>query len=150
MLYAVTGPTLDRIYFLRDRPDEPGLEVEADVRVEPLAPMPQGDRAEGTDGPEPILCRSKSDSKLYKEFNLRREIDFNEFEDVGKRFGGIFSKADWAKLIRGGTASELARRWDESTRIRATMTDETDTDEVWDQVLRNLGVDPVTGHGLES
>jgi hypothetical protein len=26
--------------------------------------------------------------------------------------------------------------------------DETDSDEIWDQVLRNLGVDPATGRGL--
>ena len=28
--------------------------------------------------------------------------------------------------------------------------DETEGDEVWDEVLRNLGVDPETGRGLES
>ena len=27
--------------------------------------------------------------------------------------------------------------------------DETDSDEIWDEVLRNLGVDPATGRGLE-
>jgi hypothetical protein len=27
--------------------------------------------------------------------------------------------------------------------------DETETDESWDEVLRNLGVDPATGRGLE-
>ena len=30
----------------------------------------------------------------------------------------------------------------------AEMTDETDTDQLWDEVLRNLGVDPTTGRGL--
>ncbi len=32
----------------------------------------------------------------------------------------------------------------------AEMTDETDTPELWDEVLRNLGVDPATGRGLAS
>jgi hypothetical protein len=32
----------------------------------------------------------------------------------------------------------------------AEMTDETDTPELWDEVLRNLGVDPITGRGLSS
>ena len=38
-------------------------------------------------------------------------------------------------------------RWRETVRQLATMTDETDTDEIWDEVLRNLGVDPATGGG---
>ncbi len=31
----------------------------------------------------------------------------------------------------------------------AAMVDETDTPERWEEILRNLGVDPATGRGLE-
>jgi hypothetical protein len=55
--------------------------------------------------------------------------------------------------VRVGPFSEeerLARvaRWRETVRELGEMTDETDTPEVWDEVLRNLGVDPATGRGL--
>ena len=39
--------------------------------------------------------------------------------------------------------------WDETVRKLEATTDETDDDdEVWDQIMRNLGVDPATGRGL--
>jgi hypothetical protein len=45
---------------------------------------------------------------------------------------------------RRATVEEGNRMLDEL----AEMTDETDTPELWDEVLRNLGVDPATGRGL--
>lgn len=42
----------------------------------------------------------------------------------------------------------MVARWDETVRELAEMTDETDTPELWDEILRNLGVDPATGRGL--
>lgn len=44
----------------------------------------------------------------------------------------------------------MVANWDETVRELDAMTDETDTPELWDEVLRNLGVDPATGRGLES
>jgi hypothetical protein len=44
----------------------------------------------------------------------------------------------------------MVASWDETVRELEGMTDETDTPEVWDEVLRNLGVDPATGRGLET
>jgi hypothetical protein len=57
--------------------------------------------------------------------------------------GLLFANADEERQAR-------VRRWEETVRRLATMTDETDTDEIWDEVLRNLGVDPATGGGLDS
>ena len=45
---------------------------------------------------------------------------------------------------------DMAASWDETVRELEAMTDETDTPELWDEVLRNLGVDPATGRGLKS
>ncbi len=42
------------------------------------------------------------------------------------------------------------RRWDETVAAMDAIRDETDTDEIWDEILRNLGVDPATGRGLGS
>jgi hypothetical protein len=39
--------------------------------------------------------------------------------------------------------------WNETVRKLEEITDETDDDEEgWDEILRNLGVDPATGRGL--
>jgi hypothetical protein len=46
---------------------------------------------------------------------------------------------------RRAHVAELNRSLDDLAKI----TDETDTDELWDEVLRNLGVDPATGGPLE-
>jgi hypothetical protein len=43
----------------------------------------------------------------------------------------------------------MVARWDETVRELEEMTDETDTPELWDEVLRNLGVDPETGRRME-
>jgi hypothetical protein len=43
---------------------------------------------------------------------------------------------------------DMVASWDQTVRELAEMTDETDTPELWDEVLRNLGVDPATGRGL--
>jgi hypothetical protein len=51
------------------------------------------------------------------------------------------------------TEQERLARVEEGNRMLdelAEMTDETDTPELWDEVLRNLGVDPATGRGLSS
>ena len=45
---------------------------------------------------------------------------------------------------------DMVASWDETVRQLEAMTDETDTPELWDEVLRNLGVDPATGRGLKS
>jgi hypothetical protein len=42
----------------------------------------------------------------------------------------------------------MVESWDETVRELEAMTDATDTPELWDEVLRNLGVDPATGRGL--
>lgn len=54
----------------------------------------------------------------------------------------IPSAIEWHKAH----AEELNRALDDL----ALITDETDTDEVWDEVFRNLGVDTATGGPLES
>jgi hypothetical protein len=41
-------------------------------------------------------------------------------------------------------------RWQETVRELGEMIDETDTPELWDEVMRELGVDPATGGGLGS
>ncbi len=51
------------------------------------------------------------------------------------------------------TEEQRRARFEEGSRLLANLaniTDETDTDEIWDEVLRNLGVDPATGGPLES
>ncbi len=51
------------------------------------------------------------------------------------------------------TDEQLRAQVEEGNRMLdelAEMTDETDTPELWDEVLRNLGVDPATGRGLSS
>jgi hypothetical protein len=70
----------------------------------------------------------------------------------GEPAGPPRSRAGGA-AVRVGPFSEeerLARvaRWRETVRELEGMTDETDTPELWDEVLRNLGVDPATGRGL--
>ncbi len=47
---------------------------------------------------------------------------------------------------RRSRIEEINRTFDEL----ATMVDATDTPERWEEILRNLGVDPATGRGLES
>jgi hypothetical protein len=48
-----------------------------------------------------------------------------------------------------GNQARLAR-WQATVGRMAEIVDESDTDELWDEVLRNLGVDPKTGGGLDS
>jgi hypothetical protein len=45
---------------------------------------------------------------------------------------------------------DMVASWDRTVRELEAMTDETDTPELWDEVLCNLGVDPATGRGLAS
>lgn len=59
---------------------------------------------------------------------------------------------EWGRLLP--ITEEEHRLWIEqghrAIESLSEITDGTDTDELWDEVLRNLGVDPATGRGLGS
>ena len=76
----------------------------------------------------------QTSSKSPQPFNPARETD--------ERGRVLPSAYEW----RQAHVEEL----NQSLDALAEITDETDTDEVWDEVLRNLGVDPATGGPLES
>jgi hypothetical protein len=71
---------------------------------------------------------------------------------VPKRFTPPRSTDERGRLLPI-SEEERRARIEEGNRMLdelADMTDETDTPELWDEVLRNLGVDPATGRGLSS
>jgi hypothetical protein len=69
---------------------------------------------------------------------------------VPKRFTPPRSTDERGRLLPMTEEQRLANvaSWDKTIRELDAMTDETDTPELWDEVLRNLGVDPATGRGL--
>jgi hypothetical protein len=70
-----------------------------------------------------------------------RRTPVRSTDERGRLLPGIFPTTDEER--RASVAS-----WDETVRELESMIDETDTPELWDEVLRNLGVDPETGRGL--
>jgi hypothetical protein len=78
--------------------------------------------------------------------------DHATINSVLKRFTPPRSTDERGRLLPMTEEERLA--WvEEGNRMLdelAEMTDETDTPELWDEVLRNLGVDPVTGRGLST
>jgi hypothetical protein len=99
MLYAVTIEPLNSVAFLADRPEEGELwtiEEGIELDLPPFYfPWP-----EGTSRPEELLYVSTSNPKHYKLFKNRRGIDPAEFQEAGKRFGGVFSKSTWERFSK--------------------------------------------------
>ncbi len=137
MLYGVMAPDSMVMYFVAERPDEPGLIIEDDVRVEPLDFMTGSLWPEGAPRPEQVLCRSKADPKFYKQFQYRADFDPAEFEETGMAYGGTYSLERYRE-VRGRVA-----RWDATKKaLDALPTDPNETDEAWGEILHNLGVTP--------
>ncbi len=78
--------------------------------------------------------------------------DHNATNGAPKRFTPPRSTDERGRLlpITDEQRRGMAASWDETVRELETMVDETDTPELWDEILRNLGVDPATGRGLKS
>jgi hypothetical protein len=105
MLYAVTIEPLNSIAFLADRPEEGELwtiQEGVELDLPPFYfPWP-----EGTGQPLELLYVSTSDPKHYTLFKNRRGIDPAQFQEAGKRFGGVFSKSAWERFSKGLEASK--------------------------------------------
>ncbi len=135
LYYGVTDPGLVVMYFVTERPDEPGLIIEDDVRVDPLDFMTGSLWPEGTPRPEQVLCRSKADPKFYKQFKYRADFDPAEFEETGRAYGGTYSLERYRQL-RG-----RVDRWGATKKaLDALPLDPNETDEAWGEILHNLGV----------
>ncbi len=146
-MFAVTSPNQYTVYFLTERPDDPlDHVIDDDVQVQPLAQRDRSVWPVGNRRPDKVLCRSRVNPKLYKEFKYRDEIDPAEFEETGKRFGGIYSKERWIEHKR--EADERVRGWRETVKALAEIPDEDGNDEEWDEVLRRWGVGPDSGEAI--
>jgi hypothetical protein len=88
----------------------------------------------------------------YPKGATTMSTDHNATNGVPKRFTPPRSTDERGRLlpITDEQRRAMAASWDETVRELEGMTDETDTPELWDEVLRNLGVDPATGRGLKS
>jgi hypothetical protein len=61
----------------------------------------------------------------------------------GNHSAPIVDKPVQSNLIADEASRARVDRWLQTVRELDEMTDETDTPELWDEFLRNLGVDPV-------
>jgi hypothetical protein len=98
MLYAITIEPLNAVYFVTDRPDDNPWEVLEGVEldVNPLFGTWTPDR-----GPlHQTLCVSTSDPQYFKVFQHAEDIGVKGFRPTGRRFGGLYSKATWERIMR--------------------------------------------------
>jgi hypothetical protein len=98
VLYAVTIAPLRAVFFLDERPEENGWQVEEGVELD--LPFNYDSWPEGEERPEQILCTSIAEPKHYKMFKYRRDIDTSEFRPTQKHFGGIYSRSTWSRFVK--------------------------------------------------
>jgi len=98
VLYAVTIDPLRAVFFLDERPDENGWQVQEGVQLD--LPFNYDSWPEGEERPEQVLCTSIAEPNHYRMFKYRRDIDTAEFRPALKHFGGIYSRSTWARFVK--------------------------------------------------
>jgi hypothetical protein len=96
MLYAVTIEPLNAIFFVSERPDDNGWEVQEGVSLDITSNFNIG--PEDPEEAEHVLCVSTADPKYFKLFKNRRDIDPTQFRPAGRHFGGLFAGASWERF----------------------------------------------------
>jgi hypothetical protein len=106
MLYALTIEPLNTICFLSERPEGNEWEVQEGVSLDITFNFNIGPW--DPEGAGHILCVSTLDPRYYKLFKNKRDIDPDQFQPMGRQFGGLFSKPSWERFAKHVTPTLTA------------------------------------------
>lgn len=65
----------------------------------------------GSSLPDPAVCRSRSDPKLYRFFKRREDVDTSQFEILGQNYSCVPNRREFIEIMNAIARMENAGKW---------------------------------------